>query len=190
MTTRAPDTLPGRYDWHTAAACRTEPALFFADTGGYAGRARAICAACPIQLRCLTQAMEQEDSLTYSYRFGIWGGTTPRQREAMDRVTTQVPPSPDAPPQKPRPGGNRPLAPCGTRGAYERHQRRGEDIDPACADAYEKYQAGRRKPAVCGTRSGYSKHRRERTDICDPCRAANSAADRRLRSTGTSRAAS
>ncbi|MFF1958008.1 WhiB family transcriptional regulator [Streptomyces sp. NPDC058220] len=186
---RAPDTLPGRYDWHAAGRCLPKPDLFFADFGGSADRARSICAACPIQLLCLNQAMEQENGLSYTYRHGVWGGLTPRERADRDRVTTQVPRGPDAPPKKTRPGGKRPLAPCGTRTAYERHQQRGEAIDAACADAYETYREGRRKPAQCGTRGGYSKHLRERTAICDPCRAANTAANRRLCATGTSKVA-
>lgn len=40
----------------------------------------------------------------------------------------------------------------------------------------------------CGTRPGYQRHLREGTEICGPCRKANSAADRRLQTTGTTRA--
>lgn len=52
----------------------------------------------------------------------------------------------------------------------------------------QKPQAKAWKPAQCGTRSGYQKHLREKTEVCGPCREANSAADRRLRNTGTTRA--
>lgn len=39
----------------------------------------------------------------------------------------------------------------------------------------------------CGTRTGYSRHRRRGERACDGCRDANSASDRRLRETGTSK---
>lgn len=39
----------------------------------------------------------------------------------------------------------------------------------------------------CGTRPGYQRHLREDTEICGPCRKANSAADRRLQTTGTTK---
>ena len=40
-------------------------------------------------------------------------------------------------------------------------------------------------PVVCGTRGGYQKHRRNGEKACDRCRYANTAADRRLRTTGS-----
>jgi hypothetical protein len=40
-------------------------------------------------------------------------------------------------------------------------------------------------PVVCGTRGGYQKHRRNGEKACDPCRYANAAADRQLRTTGS-----
>jgi WhiB family redox-sensing transcriptional regulator len=43
--------------------------------------------------------------------------------------------------------------------------------------------------AVCGTNSGYRRHVRDKTTICGPCRQAHADADRQLRLTGTSRAA-
>lgn len=42
-----------------------------------------------------------------------------------------------------------------------------------------------REPAPCGTRRGYHRHRRSGDPACPPCRAANAAADRRLRTAGT-----
>jgi hypothetical protein len=39
----------------------------------------------------------------------------------------------------------------------------------------------------CGTRPGYQRHLRDKTTICAPCRKANSAADRRLQATGSTR---
>ncbi|MFI1183375.1 WhiB family transcriptional regulator [Streptomyces sp. NPDC020799] len=47
----------------------------------------------------------------------------------------------------------------------------------------------KREPAKCGTRRGYQRHRRNGEDACRACRSANSAADRRLRRTGTTKEA-
>lgn len=38
---------------------------------------REVCRACPVQDRCLAYALERNE------REGIWGGTTPSQRERM-----------------------------------------------------------------------------------------------------------
>ncbi|MGS2588054.1 WhiB family transcriptional regulator [Streptomyces hebeiensis] len=144
MTTRAPNTQPGRYDWHNQAACRDHPNLFFPDSGGY-HNARPLCAPCPVRDRCLTQAMTAENGLPTPFRHGMWGGLTPEERHQRDRVRTrqaETPQQENAAP-KIRTGG-KPLAPCGTRYAYERHVRRGEHIDIDCLDAYDDYRASRR----------------------------------------------
>ena len=44
-----------------------------------------------------------------------------------------------------------------------------------------------RRPAPCGTRSAYQRHIKKGEPIDDACRAANTAADRRLRTTGSTR---
>jgi hypothetical protein len=46
-----------------------------------------------------------------------------------------------------------------------------------------------RQASKCGTRPGYQLHRQRGEDACQPCKDANAAADRRLRNTGTSKAA-
>lgn len=43
--------------------------------------------------------------------------------------------------------------------------------------------------AKCGSRGGYTRHRGLGERACTPCLDANTAADRRLRATGTSKAA-
>ncbi|MFF3454290.1 WhiB family transcriptional regulator [Streptomyces sp. NPDC002730] len=47
----------------------------------------------------------------------------------------------------------------------------------------------KREPAKCGTRGGYQRHLRQNEEPCDPCRFANTEADRRLRSTGSTKGA-
>ncbi|WP_312870613.1 WhiB family transcriptional regulator [Streptomyces himalayensis] len=49
--------------------------------------------------------------------------------------------------------------------------------------------AMKREPAKCGTRSGYQRHRKNGETACGACRDANADADRRLRNTGTTKAA-
>lgn len=90
---------------------------------------------------------------------------------------------------------SRQLAPCGTNAAYQRHKRHGETPCPACREAariQSAKQAGRNPrirrlfgPTGCGTRNGYRQHLANNEPACDPCRWANTAADRRLRATGS-----
>ena len=53
--------------------------IFFPEKSDHAsaGKARSICAKCPVQTECLTYAVPQADL------WGIWGGTTERERMAM-----------------------------------------------------------------------------------------------------------
>jgi WhiB family transcriptional regulator, redox-sensing transcriptional regulator len=75
-------TTRGRADWRTAGACaQADPDLFFPiSSAGRAlvqiAKAKAICAACPVRQPCLEFALEHD--LVH----GIWGGTTPAERQA------------------------------------------------------------------------------------------------------------
>lgn len=180
MSTYAPETATGRYDWHANGLCHETPELFFPESGTAAGPARRICAACPVRARCLADAMVKESGLSYSFRTGILGGLSPWERAERDRVRTQLPPTAEE--LAARAAKNRPVAPCGTRAAHARHMRNGEPIDPACAAAWEEHKVSRRKRvADCGTRGGYNRHVRDRTPPCDPCRAANTEANRKYK---------
>lgn len=69
------------------AACAGMPTDdFYPDGGGHgaeqAGRAKAVCARCPVREACLAWALQHE---TGRGRFGIFGGTTPREREVLAR---------------------------------------------------------------------------------------------------------
>jgi len=66
-----------------------------------------------------------------------------------------------------------------------------------CRPAPNEPQPARTKPvrpesklAPCGTRSAYQRHLRRREPIDEPCRIANTRADRRLRTTGSTSKAS
>lgn len=101
----------GERDWNQRAACRGldgDDSPFFESDTAYRkvdaegnvtwarGRedptvkrariaaARDICSACPVALRCLTDAMDFE-SLRKKVRAGIWGGTDEDERAALAR---------------------------------------------------------------------------------------------------------
>lgn len=66
--------------WATFAACTTIPGMtFFPQTKREEVTALAVCAACPVRLECLSHALETNE------RFGIWGGTTERERRLLAR---------------------------------------------------------------------------------------------------------
>ncbi len=61
------------------AECRgLDPELFYAEGVVAVADAKARCAVCPVQPRCLDWAVLREE-------FGIWGGTTARERAAIRR---------------------------------------------------------------------------------------------------------
>ena len=69
-----PDTA-----WMQAGACRSlDPAerdrVFFPPGGASQAEAKALCATCPVLLRC------RDYALTNGERYGIWGGLSERQR--------------------------------------------------------------------------------------------------------------
>jgi WhiB family redox-sensing transcriptional regulator len=74
---------PPRFDWRLAAACRDfDPDLFFPiGTAGPAvtqiAEAKEICLTCPVRTFCLDWALRHYQD------YGIWGGTTERERQAL-----------------------------------------------------------------------------------------------------------
>jgi WhiB family redox-sensing transcriptional regulator len=72
-----------QFDWRLAAACRDlDPDLFFpvGATGpsvGQIAEAKQVCDACPVQRNCLSWAIKHYQA------YGIWGGTTERERQAL-----------------------------------------------------------------------------------------------------------
>ena len=163
--------------WRDRATCADmDPEIFFPRTGDLAGieHARQICSFCPVIQECLEMALEAECGAGKSYRAGVFGGLSPSQRYDRYRKSVQ------------HTGGKLP-AECGTYAAYLRHHRYGEKPCPECREAARLKSASKRAsgPVECGTRRGYSKHRRDGEPACDPCRRANAAADRQLRTTGS-----
>lgn len=71
--------------------CAADPDHWFSHevTGGSAGRQRPdlaakMCAGCPFINPCLDAAMRYERGKPASDRFGVWGGTLPRERALLD----------------------------------------------------------------------------------------------------------
>ena len=82
MTPLTPTPSPA---WHEHAACRdTDPDLFFPESRGaqanlIAAQAKQVCARCQVRASCLETALANHE------RFGVWGGTTARERMRLQR---------------------------------------------------------------------------------------------------------
>jgi len=67
-------------DWQAWGACRgLDPGLFFPGPDDDYEEALVICRGCRVREECLQYALENRE------RFGIWGGTTERQRRRLMR---------------------------------------------------------------------------------------------------------
>lgn len=85
----APAVADRTAPWQDRAACASpmvHPDLFHVsdvDEGQRSKRkgiyevALAVCGACPVRARCLSEALNREDP------HGVWGGTTPQDRAAL-----------------------------------------------------------------------------------------------------------
>ena len=66
--------------WVVFSACRDKDSdLFFPETKVQERGALAICRTCPVQNECLEYAFEAD------IRYGVWGGTTDKQRRRLAR---------------------------------------------------------------------------------------------------------
>jgi len=66
--------------WASYASCRdANPELFFSGDEADMEAATTICRGCPVAAECLEWALETR------VRYGIWGGTTERERRRMLR---------------------------------------------------------------------------------------------------------
>ena len=124
--------------WRDHAACSgADPRLFDepsrdespSDAHQRIQRATAICAGCPVRNECLTEAIRCEDT-------GIRGGVM--RQYALGRNSGEV---------VTRANPLRAYEPCGTYGAYQRHRRWGEPIDPDCQAAHTRQRAKERANA-------------------------------------------
>ncbi|WP_414495916.1 WhiB family transcriptional regulator [Streptomyces sp. CRN 30] len=65
-------------DWVTQGRCRTQPERMFAE-GAEQNQAKAVCAGCPVRLKCLAYALD------HRMDHGVWGAMTERERRALLR---------------------------------------------------------------------------------------------------------
>jgi WhiB family redox-sensing transcriptional regulator len=90
---RLPGPVADVWDWQLAGACRTaDPDLFFHPEGERGPRkyardaaATAICASCPVIAQC------REHALAVREPYGVWGGLTEDEREAIFAGEMPVP---------------------------------------------------------------------------------------------------
>ena len=74
--------------WTTDALCaQVDPDLFYPEAGAPNRDAKRVCAGCEVRAECLAYAIAHRE------RFGVWGGTTERERRRLRRAP--VTPAPD-----------------------------------------------------------------------------------------------
>jgi WhiB family redox-sensing transcriptional regulator len=65
-------------------SCRgLDPDLFFPDRGSTVVPAKAVCTDCIVRDECLDYALDNNE------RFGVWGGTSERERRRLRRTRRQ-----------------------------------------------------------------------------------------------------
>jgi WhiB family redox-sensing transcriptional regulator len=68
--------------WSVFSACKgTDPTIFFAATRDDERAALVVCSGCDVRDECLGFAVETRE------RFGVWGGTTERERKRLLRAS-------------------------------------------------------------------------------------------------------
>lgn len=130
-TGQVPDTERA-HDWRDDAACGpNDTELFFVDGTTRSklelARAQSICRECPVRPECLRHAIYARE------QYGIWGGVSMETYWRRRRGSA---------------AGGRPVAPCGTQSAWERHRKRHEKVDEFCAEAHEEHLAAQRRQAA------------------------------------------
>lgn len=72
--------------WQSLAAClEVDPEIFFPEVGYSAGPAKAVCAACLVESKCLAYALANRQL------HGVWGGTTERERREIRKQQRSTP---------------------------------------------------------------------------------------------------
>ncbi len=67
--------------WQDRALCaQTDPEAFFPEKGGSTREAKRVCTRCEVRDECLEYALAHDE------RFGIWGGTSERERRRLKRL--------------------------------------------------------------------------------------------------------
>jgi WhiB family redox-sensing transcriptional regulator len=90
---RLPGPLVENWEWQLLGACRGEdPSLFFHPEGergprrsGRESAAKAVCARCPVLALCRAHALAAREP------YGVWGGMSESEREAVHARAAQQP---------------------------------------------------------------------------------------------------
>ncbi|MBA2311463.1 MAG: WhiB family transcriptional regulator [Actinobacteria bacterium] len=70
-------------EWQGKARCaEADPEIFFPERGGSSKAARAVCDGCDVRAQCLEYALNNKE------QFGIWGGTSERERRRLRKERT------------------------------------------------------------------------------------------------------
>jgi WhiB family redox-sensing transcriptional regulator len=70
-------------EWQAHARCaEVDPEIFFPERGGSSKAARAVCSQCDVRSQCLEYALNNKE------QFGIWGGTSERERRRLRKERT------------------------------------------------------------------------------------------------------
>ena len=81
--TRLIENVPASGNWRDEGLCaQTDPEAFYPEKGQATKPAKRICARCPVQALCLEYALAHDE------RYGVWGGTSERERRAIKRRIT------------------------------------------------------------------------------------------------------
>lgn len=76
--------LPEPEPWMYEGLCgQVDPDLWHPEKSGSAREAKRICAACPVADLCLRYALDHGES------WGVWGGKSPQEREALAPVESE-----------------------------------------------------------------------------------------------------
>lgn len=131
----------GDTTWIAEAPCAGSPGKFDLPVGFspmqitlWARGPLAMCAGCSFRQECIELVNPRANKSDI-----VAGGIVWRDGKPV-RMVEPRPPAVERP--------NVPLQPCGTRGAYTRHQRRGDPIDDACRKANSAYQRSLQRPAT------------------------------------------
>jgi len=88
------DAVGRRPVWQDDGLCaQTDPAAFYPELGESTRQAKQVCLACPVTAECLQYALEHQE------RFGVWGGTSERERRKLKPVRAKAPYIPPTPEQ-------------------------------------------------------------------------------------------
>ncbi|WP_280381432.1 WhiB family transcriptional regulator [Nocardia wallacei] len=83
--------LQDQEDWQDRAVCaQTDPDAFYPEKGGSTADAKKVCMRCPVRVECLRYALDHDE------RFGIWGGTSERERRRIKHAAAAGGTSPAA----------------------------------------------------------------------------------------------